>query len=158
MTGKVLFTGPRAKEAAALFDGEANTRGWSARATTDLSMMFGASAVVTADSEPAALVAAFIQKTLNPPPPPPPAPTKVKPGTVVRVGRETAGRKGKGVTTVTDLPLRADELQILCTELKNLCGTGGTVKDGVLEIQGDHRDRLMVELEKRGYRPKRAGG
>ena len=80
-----------------------------------------------------------------------------KPG-VVRVGRETKGRKGKGVTLVTGVPLAAAELAKLGKELKKKCGTGGTVKDGVIEIQGDHRDRLVAELEKRGWTVKRAGG
>lgn len=76
----------------------------------------------------------------------------------VRVGRETAGRKGKGVTVVTGLPLAGDALDELATRLKKRCGTGGTVRDGVIEIQGDHRDVLLVELEKLGYAPKRSGG
>ena len=76
----------------------------------------------------------------------------------VRVGRETAGRKGKGVTVVTGLPLAGEELEALATRLKKRCGTGGTVRDGVIEIQGDHRDTLIVELEKLGYAPKRSGG
>ena len=76
----------------------------------------------------------------------------------VRVGRETAGRKGKGVTVVTGLPLAGEELEALATRLKKRCGTGGTVRDGVIEIQGDHRDTLIVEIEKLGYAPKRSGG
>lgn len=76
----------------------------------------------------------------------------------VRVGRETAGRRGKGVTTVFDLPLTEDGMKELATTLKQKCGTGGTVKDGRIEIQGDHRDRIAAELEKLGYRVKRAGG
>ena len=76
----------------------------------------------------------------------------------VRVGRETAGRKGKGVTVVTGLPLAGEALDELATRLKKRCGTGGTVRDGVIEIQGDHRDTLVVELEKLGYAPKRSGG
>lgn len=78
--------------------------------------------------------------------------------TTVRVGRETKGRKGKGVTTVSDLPLDDEALRELATLLKGRCGTGGTVKDGRIEIQGDQRDRLTAELEKLGYRVKRAGG
>jgi translation initiation factor 1 len=77
---------------------------------------------------------------------------------VVRVGRETKGRRGKGVTLVTGLPLNDEELSSLATRLKNRCGTGGTVKDGRIEIQGDHRDTLVAELEKLGYKVKRAGG
>jgi len=76
----------------------------------------------------------------------------------VKVSRETAGRKGKGVTVVSDLPLTEDQLKELATQLKNKCGTGGTAKDGRIEIQGDHRDRLVNELERLGYKVKRAGG
>jgi translation initiation factor 1 len=76
----------------------------------------------------------------------------------VRVGRQTAGRSGKGVSVVTGLPLSAQELDSLATRLKKLCGAGGAVRDGVIEIQGDHRDRLVQELIKLGYEAKRAGG
>ncbi len=92
-----------------------------------------------------------------PPPAPPPPPAAKKLGTA-KVGRETAGRKGKGVTVVWDLGLSEDELQQLATTLKTKCGTGGTAKDGRIEIQGDHRDRVVTELEKIGYKVKRAGG
>lgn len=77
---------------------------------------------------------------------------------VVRVGRETKGRKGSGVTVVTGVPMNAVQLAELCTQLKKRCGSGGTVKDGVIEIQGDHRDALVEELTKRGLSVKRAGG
>ncbi len=77
---------------------------------------------------------------------------------VIRVGRETKGRRGKGVTMVFDVPLDAAGLLELATKLKNRCGTGGTVKDGVIEIQGDQRDRLPIVLEEMGYRVKRVGG
>ncbi len=76
----------------------------------------------------------------------------------VRVSRETKGRKGKGVSLITGLPLGEDELKALAKELKQRCGTGGTVKDGVIEIQGDHRDTLVEELMKRGYAAKKSGG
>jgi translation initiation factor 1 len=76
----------------------------------------------------------------------------------VRVGRETAGRSGKGVSVVTGLPLSGAELEALATKLKKLCGAGGAVRDGSIEIQGDHRDRLVQELIKLGYEAKRAGG
>jgi len=75
---------------------------------------------------------------------------------MVRVGRETKGRKGKGVTVITGLPLDDEGLRRLARELKQRCGTGGTVKNGVIEIQGDHRDMLVEELAKRGYKPKRS--
>lgn len=76
----------------------------------------------------------------------------------VRVSRETKGRKGKGVTVVTGLPLDAFELSDLGKKLKQRCGAGGTVKDGVIEIQGDHRDTVVTELQKLGYAAKRSGG
>jgi predicted translation initiation factor SUI1 len=91
-----------------------------------------------------------------PPKPPPPAPPKKV--HTVKVSRETAGRRGKGVTVISELPLGEDALRDLATQLKNKCGTGGTAKDGRIEIQGDHRDRLVIELEKLGYKVKRAGG
>ena len=77
---------------------------------------------------------------------------------VVRIGRETKGRRGKGVTIVSDVPLDEAGLRDLAAQLKNRCGTGGTVKDGRIEIQGDQRDRLSAELERMGYRVKRVGG
>lgn len=76
----------------------------------------------------------------------------------VRVGRETKGRKGKGVTVVTGLPLAGAPLEELAGALKRLCGSGGTVRDGLIEVQGDHRDRLVEELRRRGYPVKRTGG
>lgn len=76
----------------------------------------------------------------------------------VRVGRETQGRKGKGVTVISGLPLAADALEKLATQLKKRCGSGGTVRDGLIEIQGDHRDLLVAELVKLGYAAKRSGG
>jgi translation initiation factor 1 len=76
----------------------------------------------------------------------------------VRVGRETQGRGGKAVTVVRGLALSAGELKALAHELKRLCGSGGTVKEGAIEIQGDHRDRVVEELVRRGFAAKRAGG
>jgi translation initiation factor 1 len=76
----------------------------------------------------------------------------------VRVSRETQGRKGKGVTLITGLALTHDELLVLATELKRRCGTGGTVRDGIIEIQGDHRDAIVEELVRRGHAAKRSGG
>jgi predicted translation initiation factor SUI1 len=76
----------------------------------------------------------------------------------VKVGREMAGRRGKGVTTVFDVPLDEGRLRELAATLKQRCGTGGTVKDGRIEIQGDQRERLVVVLEKLGYKVKRVGG
>ncbi|MFH1570645.1 MAG: translation initiation factor Sui1 [Gemmatimonadota bacterium] len=77
---------------------------------------------------------------------------------VVRVGRQTQHRKGKGVTVVTGVPLTGEALEELARDLKQRCGAGGTVRDGVIEIQGEHRDALVAELQKRGYAVKRAGG
>ncbi|MCA9958951.1 MAG: translation initiation factor Sui1 [Anaerolineales bacterium] len=77
---------------------------------------------------------------------------------IVRVSRQTKGRKGKGVTLVTGLPLNAEDLTQLAKELKQACGSGGTIKDGVIEIQGEHRDKLVEVLSKRGYTVKRVGG
>ena len=77
---------------------------------------------------------------------------------IVRIQRQTKGRKGKGVTLVTGVPLTAEELKQLAKKLKQQCGTGGTVKDGIIEIQGDHRQRLQEELQKLGWRVKQAGG
>lgn len=76
----------------------------------------------------------------------------------IRIGRETKGRKGKGVTVVSGLPLDGQGLLSLAKELKKRCGSGGTVRDGVIEIQGDHRDMLLEELAKRGWQAKRSGG
>ncbi len=77
---------------------------------------------------------------------------------IVRVARETKGRGGKGVTLVSGVALGEAALQALAKELKARCGTGGTVRDGVIELQGEHRDRLVEELGRRGYTVKRAGG
>jgi translation initiation factor 1 len=74
------------------------------------------------------------------------------------VRRESKGRHGKTVTTVTGIPLPAPELKTLARDLKRRCGTGGAVKDGVLEIQGDHCQLLIDELQALGYTVKRAGG
>ena len=77
---------------------------------------------------------------------------------VVRVGRETKRRKGKGVTVITGVPGDEAQLKELERQLKAKCGAGGTVKDGVIEIQGDHRQLLLEELGKRGWKVKLAGG
>jgi translation initiation factor 1 len=77
----------------------------------------------------------------------------------VRVGRQTQGRRGKGVTVISGLPLAGPALAELATRLKKRCGSGGTVTDaGLIEIQGDHRDALVEELGRLGYTVKRAGG
>ena len=76
----------------------------------------------------------------------------------VRVGREVAGRGGKGVSVISGLPLAGPDLEALASRLKRLCGAGGGVRDGVIEIQGEHRDRLVAELRQLGYDAKRSGG
>lgn len=77
----------------------------------------------------------------------------------IRVGRETQGRGGKGVSVITGLPLGPAALEALAKELKARCGAGGKARpDGAIEIQGEHRDLLVAELAKRGYAAKRAGG
>ena len=76
----------------------------------------------------------------------------------VRIRRETKGRKGKGVSLVSGLALDDAALKALAKQLKQKCSTGGTVKDGVIEIQGDHREKLKAELEKLGHTVKLAGG
>lgn len=92
-------------------------------------------------------------------------PDKSKPATsisssdsIVRLKKESKGRGGKGVTLITGLPLNEPELKQLAKQLKQLCGTGGTVKDGVIEIQGEQREKLKPALEERGYTVKIAGG
>lgn len=79
-------------------------------------------------------------------------------GGVVKVRRETKGRNGKGVTVISGVPLDAAGLAELGKQLKTQCGSGGTVKDGNIEIQGDHCDTVMEALKKRGWVVKRAGG
>jgi translation initiation factor 1 len=77
---------------------------------------------------------------------------------IVRVSRETKGRKGKGVTLVKGLALDDAGLTQLGKQLKAACGSGGTVKDGVIEVQGDHVELVMAFLQKQGRQVKRAGG
>ncbi len=77
---------------------------------------------------------------------------------IVRIRRESKGRGGKTVSVIVGVPLDDAGISALAGELKKRCGTGGTVKDGVIEIQGDHRDLLMAELSARGYKVKAAGG
>ncbi len=80
-----------------------------------------------------------------------------------RIKRETKGRKGKGVTTITGLAIDgkttdATELKRIAAILKKHCGSGGAIKEGVIEIQGDKRDIIKIQLEKLGYKAKLAGG
>ena len=76
----------------------------------------------------------------------------------VRVGRETGGRGGKVVSVVRGVPLAGEALAALAKRLRSACGTGGTVKEGVIELQGEHRDRLVALLAAEGFRVKRVGG
>jgi len=76
----------------------------------------------------------------------------------IRIQREVKGRKGKIVTAVFGVPLENEELQKFAKTLKRLCGAGGFVKDGVIIIQGDHRQTLLDEIKKHGYTTKLAGG
>jgi translation initiation factor 1 len=85
------------------------------------------------------------------------APGAAKPS-AIRVGREIKGRAGKGVTTVVGLPLSLSDIESLATRLKKRCGSGGTVREGVIEIQGDHRDVIVAELIKQGWPAKKSGG
>lgn len=77
---------------------------------------------------------------------------------IIRIRRETAGRKGKGVTSIQGVPLTKDDLKILTAELKKRCGTGGALKDGTIEIQGDQREVIKALLEAKGFRVKLSGG
>ena len=77
---------------------------------------------------------------------------------IIRVSRETKGRKGKGVTVINGLPMNADDLKALGKQLKQKCGSGGTVKQGCIEIQGDHRDLVLAELNRLGFQAKKSGG
>jgi translation initiation factor 1 len=86
-----------------------------------------------------------------------PAP-KLQADGIIRIRRETKGRKGKGVTLVSGFDLEPNKLKALAKQLKKSCSTGGTIKDGVIEIQGDHRNLLQQQLGKMGYTVKLAGG
>ena len=73
---------------------------------------------------------------------------------IVRIRLDTKGRRGKGVTTISGVPLPATELSALGSKLRRLCGSGGTTKDGIIEVQGDHRERLARELAGSGWKIK----
>ena len=77
---------------------------------------------------------------------------------IVRIKRETKGRKGKGVTTISGVEGDDKTLKALCSELKKLCSTGGALKAGIIEIQGDNRDKIKAKLESKGMTVKLAGG
>ncbi|MFV1475937.1 stress response translation initiation inhibitor YciH [Serratia marcescens] len=85
-------------------------------------------------------------------------PQRAKGDGVVRIQRQTSGRKGKGVCLITGVDLDDAALDKLAAELKKKCGCGGSVKDGVIEIQGDKRDLLKQVLEAKGMKVKLAGG
>jgi len=106
------------------------------------------------DRDPDRLVYSSARGRVRPVEPEPPR--RPRGDGVVRVRRETQGRGGKTVTTIAGVPLADAALAALAGELKRRCGTGGTAKDG--EIQGDHRELIVAELERRGYTVKRAGG
>jgi translation initiation factor 1 len=76
----------------------------------------------------------------------------------IRISRESKGRKGKGVTLISGFELNEKDLKALAKKLKALCGSGGTVKNGVIEVQGDHRDQIKQELDKQFKNVKLAGG
>ena len=76
----------------------------------------------------------------------------------IRVRREVKGRKGKTVSVIYGFDLDSEELKHLAKELKRRCGTGGSIKDGQIIIQGDHRNTLLAELKRRGFKAKIAGG
>ena len=88
---------------------------------------------------------------------PQPQPKSTSDG-IVRIRRETKGRNGKGVTTISGLALSDSEMKAMCTKLKKMCGTGGALKDGIIEIQGDNRDKIKATLEQLGHTVKLAGG
>ena len=71
---------------------------------------------------------------------------------IVRVRRETKGRKGKCVTCISGIPLHGDQLETFAKQLKQKCGAGGTIKDGIVEIQGDHIELLLAALKDIGYK------
>lgn len=77
---------------------------------------------------------------------------------VVKIKRETKGRKGSGVTLLTGICLNQSELKQLAKELKKKCGSGGSIKDGVIELQGDVRELTMTILQKKGFKAKICGG
>lgn len=77
---------------------------------------------------------------------------------IIRIYRETKGRKGAGVSIVRGFDLENAELKTLAKQLKRLCGTGGTIKEGAIEIQGDHREKIKAHLEQSGHQVKLAGG
>lgn len=84
--------------------------------------------------------------------------TREKGDGIVRISRQTKGRKGKGVCLITGIDGTDAELKLIAAELKKVCGCGGALKDGVIEIQGDNREKIKAHLEKKNYTVKLAGG
>jgi translation initiation factor 1 len=113
--------------------------------------------LVTLRMKPRATFRGVVLRHTAPRPAPQPQPATAG-APRVRVSREVAGRGGKGVSVIRGLTLGQAELEELAARLKRLCGAGGAVKDGAIEIQGEHRDRLVAELTRLGYEAKRAGG
>ncbi len=87
-----------------------------------------------------------------------PAPAPAPAGSTIKVKRETSGRKGKTATTISEIPLGEAETKTLAKRLKQHCGVGGTARGSSIELQGDHRDKVIAFLEKEGHRAVRAGG
>lgn len=84
--------------------------------------------------------------------------TIIKTDGIVRIRRETKGRNGKGVTTIAGLSGSEADIKALCSKLKKQCGTGGSIKNGIIEIQGDNREKIKASLEQLGHNVKLAGG
>jgi translation initiation factor 1 len=89
---------------------------------------------------------------------PPKQPSRFPDDGIIRIQREVKGRKGKTVTVVFGVPLDGDHLKKFAKTLKRRCGAGGAVKEGLIIIQGDHRQTLLDEIKKLGYKAKLAGG
>lgn len=87
-----------------------------------------------------------------------PAPAPAQAGSTIKVKRETSGRKGKTATTISEIPLGEAETKALAKRLKQHCGVGGTARGASIELQGDHRDKVIAFLEKEGHRAVKAGG
>lgn len=87
-----------------------------------------------------------------------PAPGRAPEGSTIKVKRETSGRKGKTATTISEIPLGEAETKALAKRLKQHCGVGGTARGSSIELQGDHREKVIAFLEKEGHRAVRAGG
>lgn len=87
-----------------------------------------------------------------------PAPGPAPAGSTIKVKRETSGRKGKTATTISEIPLGEAETKALAKKLKQHCGVGGTARGSSIELQGDHRDKVITFLEKEGHRAVKAGG